>query len=72
MSTKTDIIAARTTPGRHRRTRRRYLTVAAFMSPWIVGFLVLYVYPMLASLYYSFTKYDGGKVAPRCRPDSAS
>src|SRR5262249_57279468 len=57
--------ATRSTPGSRRRTRRRYLVVAAFMSPWIVGFFALYVYPMLASLYYSFTKYDGGKSAPR-------
>ena len=28
------------------------------MSPWIIGFLVFYVYPMLASLYFSFTHYD--------------
>jgi multiple sugar transport system permease protein len=29
------------------------------MSPWIVGFVVLILYPMLASLYFSFTKYTG-------------
>ncbi len=28
------------------------------MSPWIIGFTVFIVYPMIASLYYSFTKYD--------------
>ena len=28
------------------------------MSPWIVGFLAFYLYPMLATLYYSFTHYD--------------
>jgi multiple sugar transport system permease protein len=28
------------------------------MSPWIVGFLVFLLYPMLSSLYFSFTKYD--------------
>jgi len=50
---------------RRRRTRRRYLTVALFMSPWIIGFLWLYVYPMLASLYFSFTKYDGLTGSPR-------
>ena len=68
MSAKTDIgvvRAARARPGHRRRTRRRYLTVVAFLSPWIVGFAVLYVYPMLASLYYSFTKYDGSKAGPR-------
>ena len=32
--------------------------VLAFLSPWIIGFVVFYVYPMLASLYFSFTHYD--------------
>jgi multiple sugar transport system permease protein len=49
-------------PERRRRRRRQrlrhYGTVAAFMSPWIIGFLAFVLYPMLASLYYSFTKYD--------------
>jgi multiple sugar transport system permease protein len=41
-----------------RRTLRRYRTVLLFMLPWIIGFLVFILYPMLASLYYSFTRYD--------------
>jgi multiple sugar transport system permease protein len=28
------------------------------MAPWIIGFLAFIVYPMFASLYYSFTKYN--------------
>ena len=28
-----------------------------FISPWLIGFLVLTLYPMLLSLYYSFTNY---------------
>ena len=28
------------------------------MSPWIIGFLAFILYPMLASLYFSFTHYD--------------
>jgi multiple sugar transport system permease protein len=28
------------------------------MSPWIVGFFGFIVYPMLATLYFSFTRYD--------------
>jgi multiple sugar transport system permease protein len=28
------------------------------MSPWIVGFLAFILYPMIATLYFSFTKYD--------------
>ncbi len=30
-----------------------------FASPWIVGLLVFYAYPILASLYYSLCSYDG-------------
>lgn len=30
----------------------------AFVSPWLIGFLAWTVYPILASLYYSFTRYD--------------
>jgi len=32
--------------------------VLLFMSPWIIGFVTFYLYPMLASLYFSFTHYD--------------
>ncbi len=30
-----------------------------FASPWIFGLLVFWIYPTLASAYYSFTKYNG-------------
>jgi multiple sugar transport system permease protein len=43
---------------RRRVKRRRTLTVLLFMSPWIVGFLFFLLYPMVSSLYFSFTKYD--------------
>src|SRR5919107_275995 len=52
---------ARTAERRRRRrrsARRRQLVALAFMSPWIIGFSVFYVYPMASSLYFSFTKYD--------------
>ena len=29
-----------------------------FASPWIIGFLLLQVVPLIQSLYYSFTRYD--------------
>ena len=38
--------------------RRRLLTGLLFISPWLIGFLMWIVYPLLASLYYSFTRYD--------------
>jgi multiple sugar transport system permease protein len=28
------------------------------MSPWIIGFIAFYVYPMISTLYFSFTQYD--------------
>jgi multiple sugar transport system permease protein len=40
-----------------RRNLKRGLTVLLFMSPWIAGFLLLILYPMVSSLYFSFTKY---------------
>jgi multiple sugar transport system permease protein len=43
---------------RRRRTLRQYGKVLIFLSPWILGFLMFIIYPMLASLYYSFTHYD--------------
>ena len=45
-----------------RRPRPRNLkhaaTVALFMAPWIIGFVGLILYPMLSSLYFSFTRYS--------------
>ncbi len=38
--------------------RRRLWTGLAFVSPWLVGFTAFTVYPVLASLYYSFCDYD--------------
>ena len=41
-----------------KRNVKRGLTVFLFMSPWIAGFLLLIFYPMVSSLYFSFTKYS--------------
>lgn len=30
----------------------------AFISPWLLGFLIFTAYPFLASIYFSFTRYD--------------
>lgn len=49
---------------RRRRRLRQYLVVALFLSPWIIGFLWLYLYPMLATLFFSFTRYDGVLQSP--------
>jgi multiple sugar transport system permease protein len=38
--------------------RRRIGLGLAFVSPWLIGFAVFCVYPVLASLYFSFCDYD--------------
>jgi multiple sugar transport system permease protein len=43
---------------RRRRRTRSYGLALLFLSPWIVGFVVFLLYPMAASLYFSFTHYD--------------
>jgi multiple sugar transport system permease protein len=44
--------------GMTRRERRNLRNGLLFVLPWIVGFLAFQLYPMLASLYYSFTTYS--------------
>lgn len=41
------------------KRRRSALRTAAFMSPWLIGFGVFFAYPLLSTVYFSFTKYDG-------------
>ena len=41
-----------------KRDVRHAVTVLLFMSPWLIGFLGLILYPMLSSLYFSFTRYS--------------
>ena len=42
-----------------RRSRwRRRRTIAVLLAPWAIGFGTFFAYPLLASVYYSFTHYD--------------
>jgi multiple sugar transport system permease protein len=41
-----------------RRDVKKGLTVLLFMAPWIIGFVGLILYPMLSSLFFSFTRYS--------------
>jgi multiple sugar transport system permease protein len=45
-------------PGTIFGVERRILTAFLFLSPWLLGFLVFTLGPVLASLYLSFTKFD--------------
>lgn len=38
--------------------RRNFFMGMLFISPWLIGFLLWTVYPLLSSLYYSMTFYD--------------
>jgi multiple sugar transport system permease protein len=40
------------------RSQRDFLLGLLFVSPWLIGFLVWTVYPLISSFYYSFTRYD--------------
>lgn len=41
-----------------RQKHKDNLVALVFMSPWIIGFVVFTIGPMLASLYLAFTRYD--------------
>jgi multiple sugar transport system permease protein len=43
---------------RRKAAWRRRRLVLGLMSPWIVGCTVFFIYPLLASVYLSFTHYD--------------
>ncbi|GHO94166.1 binding-protein-dependent transport system inner membrane protein [Reticulibacter mediterranei] len=45
-------------PRRSSRARRNFLWGLFFTSPAIIGLLLFVAYPVLASLYYSFTSYS--------------
>ncbi len=38
--------------------RQEALAFYFFISPWLIGFLILILYPMVASIVYSFTNYS--------------
>ena len=41
-----------------RKEFRNLLKGLAFISPWIIGFLIFQLYPIYKSVYYSFCEYD--------------
>ena len=55
MSVKAVIVAGQ---GARDRAARDMRTGLMFASPWLIGFAVFFVYPVLASFYYSLCTYD--------------
>lgn len=41
-----------------RRPLRRWLVPLGFISPWLLGFVLLTAWPFFVSLYWSFCRYD--------------
>lgn len=41
-----------------RAGRRRRLRVLAFLSPWLAGVGLFFAYPLAATVYFSFTRYN--------------
>ncbi|MGW2253006.1 carbohydrate ABC transporter permease [Kitasatospora sp. NPDC001660] len=42
-----------------RKRRREAARTLAFLSPWLIGFGVFFLYPLISTVYFSFMKYDG-------------
>lgn len=38
--------------------RRANLRALLYLSPWLAGFALLFVYPLLSTVYFSFQRYD--------------
>ncbi len=45
-------------PRRNRSAKMEARTALLFLLPWIIGFCVFLLYPLLASIYYSFCDYS--------------
>jgi multiple sugar transport system permease protein len=58
VQTRSTPTTAPATPARPAAPPRRPNVAYLFLTPWIIGALLLTVGPMLASLYLSFTDYD--------------
>jgi multiple sugar transport system permease protein len=50
--------AGASAPALRRRRRRQRLTLLSFLAPWLLGVLIFFVYPLVDTLYLSFTHFD--------------
>jgi multiple sugar transport system permease protein len=44
---------------RRTRSRRDLVRNLAFLSPWLIGTGLFFIYPLVSTVYFSFTHYDG-------------
>ncbi|MBC9718073.1 sugar ABC transporter permease [Streptomyces sp. TRM66268-LWL] len=45
--------------GLRAKRRKAALRTLGFLSPWLIGLSVFFLYPLLSTVYFSFMKYDG-------------
>ncbi|WP_433189109.1 carbohydrate ABC transporter permease [Actinoallomurus sp. CA-150999] len=57
------VLSAGPVTAAHARRRHR-LRVLAFMSPWLVGFSLFFAYPLAATVYFSFFRYNLFQLTP--------
>src|SRR4029079_6757861 len=51
-------VGATASRGMTKQERRNFRVGMLFISPWLIGFVLFAVYPLIASLYYSMTNFD--------------
>lgn len=51
-------VATASRRGMTKTEKRNQLMGMLFISPWLIGFLLFALFPLIASLYYSMTNYD--------------
>lgn len=51
-------VATASRRGMTKTEKRNQVMGLIFISPWLIGFLLFALFPLLASLYYSMTNYD--------------
>jgi ABC-type sugar transport system permease subunit len=44
--------------GMTKQEKHNQLLGLLFISPWLIGFLLFALFPLLASIYYSMTNFD--------------
>jgi multiple sugar transport system permease protein len=50
--------APQAAPPRRKPRRGQGRTVLLLMTPWLLGFLIFFAYPLVATVWYSFTRFD--------------
>ncbi|MEV4557454.1 sugar ABC transporter permease [Kitasatospora sp. NPDC049285] len=53
------LLSSTVPPALRSKRRRERARTLAFLSPWLIGFCVFFLYPLVSTVYFSFMKYDG-------------